>query len=177
MRFSPIVLLLVAILGCGSDTNPAAERVETHEQAIAAIEELGGEVTLSPNRPVVSVNFNRTKVTDEELLHLKALASLQTLWLQNTNITDAGLVHLKALTSLRVLNLAGTKVTDSGLEYLKGLTSLRVLNLAGTNVTDSGLVHLKGLTSLQKLWLYDTNITHEGVKRLQTALPNCYIVH
>ena len=151
MRFSPIVLLLVAILGCGSDTNPAAERVETHEQAIAAIEELGGEVTLSPNRPVVSVNFNRTKVTDEELL------------------------HLKALTGLQMLYLSFTKVTDSGLEYLKGLTSLRVLNLAGTNVTDSGLVHLKGLTSLQKLWLYDTNITHEGVKRLQTALPKCEI--
>ena len=179
MRFSPIVLLLVAILGCGSETNPgtvtdekaaaqqkeiaeavkkaaersesskiaetsstvgdentdatpAAERVETHEQAIAAIEKLGGKVNFdekSLNRPVVSVDLNRTKVTDEELLHLKAL------------------------------------------------TKLEYLNLDGTKVTDSGLVHLKGLTNLQTLNLDFTKVTDEGVKKLQTALPNCRIIH
>jgi S1-C subfamily serine protease len=77
-------------------------------KAIAAIEKLGGKVTFdekSPNRPVISVDLNRTKVTDEELLHLKTLTSLQTLSLTGTKVTDSGLVHLKGLTSLQMLGL------------------------------------------------------------------------
>ena len=157
MRFSPIVLLLFAMLGCGSESPPAnevdrkareqdvetivenksspatsaAKPVETQEQAIAAIKKLGGKVTIERKSP-------------NKLIHV---------------------------------DLRGIKVTDAGLVHLKGLTNLQTLYLYRTKVTDAGLVHLKGLTNLQFLSLYNTKVTDEGVKKLQTALPNCNISH
>ena len=63
--------------------------------------------------------INEPKITDEGLVHLKALTGLQTLNLSHTKVTDNGLVHLKGLTNLRSLNLINTKVTDEGVENLQ----------------------------------------------------------
>ena len=128
MRFSPIVLLLFAMLGFDSAaqtlTPPAnaAEPVETQEQAIAAIKKLGGKVTIdkkSPNKPVIKVDFRRTKVTDDGLVHLAGMTELRRLYLKNTRITDSGLEHLKGLTKLNQLDLRSTKVTDVGVKKLQ----------------------------------------------------------
>ena len=143
----------------------AQERV-IEDRAVTEIRKLGGLTNHggSPLR-VTSLLFMTTateingkivktkpKITDEGLLHLKALTVLQTLDLTNTKVTDAGLIHLKGLGTLETLNLNRTKVTDSGLEHLKGLTKLQMLDLSNTNVTDA------------------------GVKKLQLALPKCKIL-
>jgi len=60
MRFSPIVLLLFAMMGCGE------RPVSSQEKIIAAIEKMGGLVIFdeeSPNKPVKAVDFCYTKVT------------------------------------------------------------------------------------------------------------------
>jgi len=88
---------------------------------------------------------------------------------------EAELEHLKGLTKIEYLSLSYTQVTDAGLVHLGGLTNLKWLNLSHTQVTDAGLVHLKGLTNLEFLHLSYTQVTDEGVKKLQEALPNCYI--
>jgi hypothetical protein len=124
---------------------------------------------------VVAVDFRRSSVNDAGLGHVERLMQLQTLDLSGAQITDAGLQHLKGLTQLKTLFLSGRKVTDAGLEHLRGLTQLQQLNLYDTQVTDAGLSHLKGLTQLQTLFLGGTKVTDEGVKRLEQALPNCFI--
>ena len=196
MRISPIVLLLVAMLGCGLESQTAnesdskaqeqdvetnvenksspatlaVEPVETREQAIAVIKKMGGKVTfdeMKPDRPVERINFSRSEITDAGLEHLKGLTSLQTLKLNDTQITDAGLEHLKGLTELKYLNVNETKITDTGLMYLKGLTNLQGLDLTDTTITDAGLEHLKGLTKLFWLQLAFTNVTDEGLKHLK----------
>ena len=125
MRFSPTILLLFAMQGCGSglqsanevdgrsqkqdiDTNvenksspatPTAEPVETQEQAIAAIRKLNGEVTIdekSPNKPVIGVDLHSTKITDDGLIEVTELFQLQSLNLNGTNITDEVLVLKQA---------------------------------------------------------------------------------
>ena len=68
-----------------------------------------------------------------------------------------------------------TAAQDAGLEHVKELTNLDDLSLWGTKVTDAGLVHLKGLTGLRLLNLWKTQVTGEGVRKLQEALPDCYI--
>ena len=76
------------------------------------------------------------------------------------------------------VDLSRTNVTDAGLVHLKGLTNLELLYLGNNKKnTDAGLEHLKGLASLQRLFLEDTKVTDEGVKKLQTALPKCRILH
>ena len=122
MRFSPIVLLFFAMLGCGKDSTPAPVSVESQEQPVEAIERLGGQITFDrnrPNKPVTDVDLSSTKVTDDELVHLKGLTNLQYLNLTGTKVTDAGLEHLKGLTSLKRLDLDGTKVTTKGVNKLQ----------------------------------------------------------
>ena len=100
---------------------------ESEQKAIAAIRKLGGRVrfdTSAPGRslpgrkgdpvkPVISVNFYGTRVTDAGLVHLKGLTKLETLNLQSTDISDTGLIHLKGLASLKTLDLRSTKVSDA----------------------------------------------------------------
>ena len=146
MRFVLSVALvgLVACVGCGSSKLPHPQ-----EKAIAAIEALGGYVSVDKNGAAWAVGFGDTKDTDAVLIHLKGLTKLSHLHLDSTKVTDAGLVHLNELTNLELLDLYQTKITDAGLE------------------------HLKGLTNLEKLDLTDTNVTDVGIKKLQKALPNC----
>ena len=53
-------------------------------------------------------------------------------------ISDAGLVHLKGLAQLQSLDLQETHITDAGLGNLKGLTHLKTLRLGWTHVGDAG---------------------------------------
>ena len=53
--------------------------------------------------------YTKPKITDEGLLHLKALTVLQTLDLTNTKVTDAGLIHLKG--RLGTLEVLGYRVS------------------------------------------------------------------
>jgi hypothetical protein len=137
MRFLCCLLLGWSVLlsGCG----------ESQEDAVAAIEKLGGTVTFNEKNPAKPDIVRFCGTDDAGLEHLKGLTSLQSLNLSCLKVTDAGLEHLNGLTRLTVLNLDGLKVTDAGLEHLKGLTSLNLLVLYGLKVTDTGLVHLKGL--------------------------------
>jgi hypothetical protein len=95
MRILCCLLLLWSVLlsGCGESKEDAA---------VVAIKDLGGAVgfekTIS-GKPVVSVYFTDTDVTDAGLVHLKGMTSLRTLWLYKVEVTDAGLVHLKGMTS------------------------------------------------------------------------------
>jgi hypothetical protein len=136
MRFLCCLLLGWSVLlsGCGESKEDAA---------VAAIEELGGEVTFdekNPGKPVI-VNLLATEVTDAGLVHLKGLTGLQMLGLSGTKVTDAGLIQLKWLTGQESLNLSNTKVADAGLVHLKGLKSLHTVNLALTEVTDAVGAH------------------------------------
>ncbi len=146
---------------------PNADEANT----VAEIEKLGGKVIRdekSPGGPVISVDLQRTKVTDADLVHLDGLTQLKSLDLSQTKVTDAGLLHLKGLPHLLDLKLDLTpKITDAGLVHLKELTELQKLDLWFTNVTDAGLVHLKGLTHLRDLKLDFTKITDAGLVHLK----------
>ncbi len=111
------------------------------------------------------------------LEYVKDLTQLKELGLGGTQVTDMALEHLKGLTQLESLKLYRTKITDAELQYLEGLTQLQELDLTGTGITDAGLPHLEGLTRLKWLHIDRTNVTDEGVKKLQQALPKCYIFH
>ena len=153
MKFSPIILFFVAMLGCGSES-PSSKldtSQKSQEEALDAITNFGAFVILDESDEISLIDLGGTK------------------------ITDADLVNLKGMTSLKSLTLKGTKISDTGLEHLKGLTRLKILNLDNTNVSDTGLEHLKGLSSLKWLYLDNTKVTDKGVNKLHKALSNCDI--
>ncbi len=148
-------------------------------KAVAEIKKLGGNVTIdenNPQTPVISVDFELSKVTDADLVILKGLPQLQSLELEDTFVADAGLERLKGLAQLQRLGLRGTDITDAGLEHLKGLGRLADLDLGETKVADRGLEHLKGMVSLERLDLHSTEVTDAGLIYLK-GLPRLQSLH
>jgi internalin A len=185
----PLAVSVLLLAGCGpsASTPPqAATQPHTHgasqaatppddaeDQAVKAVEKLGGQVVRDPNdpaKPIVEVNLNGAAVTDaelKELAALKALKGVQTLYLVNHHgVTDAGVKSLAGLKGLTRLNLDGTTVTDAGLKELADLKGLKELNLVGTQVTDAGLKELARLKGLKELNLFGTKVTDAGLKEL-----------
>ena len=151
-------------------------RVAAVEEAVAAIEKLGGRVT-SEKKELRPQSWLESQFDDPgDADDPAGVLTVSEVNLFFASVTDADLEHLKALTNLQTLNLSVTNITDAGLEHLEGLTNLGFLYLSNTNVTDAGLEHLTGLKRLEILSLHITNVTDEGVKKLQQSLPNCEIV-
>jgi Leucine-rich repeat (LRR) protein len=115
---------------------------------------------------LISSIRSRRPITVAGWEHLKGLARLQTLVLDDADITDAGLKNLEGMTQLRCLSLKGTRITDAGLKHLENLDQLQQLFLQKTQITDAGLEHLKGLKQLYTLSLGETQTAGVGLKHL-----------
>src|SRR5262249_32912716 len=117
------------IIGLALLLTPGAVRADdAEEQAVKAVEMLGGKLTRdekAAGKPVAAVNLHDAKVTDDDLKELAGLKQLQALDLSENNVTDAGLKHLAAFPQLRTLNLRWTYVTDAGLKELAAVQHLQ----------------------------------------------------
>jgi hypothetical protein len=196
-RSIPISLRIVASLALLGLGGAAWFGLLVHQRhtAIAAIERAGGSVSRQRIGPrwlrdivgdsrmalveeVDAVSFNRGTSTDAELLHVRALESLQGLYLnemldsglvygpKRSLVTDAGLAHIPGLNRLWGLGLVRTQVTGSGFIHLARMQDLEILNCAHSPITDDALRHLKRLKSLKGLDLRDTRITDAGAAHL-----------
>ncbi len=98
---------------------------EREQEAVAAIEKLGGVADTEPWAPewvvaafggdwydffqsTVLVRLSLPWVDDDCLQHLEVLSALKELDLNGTGITDAGLKHLRGLGRLQVLRVGET---------------------------------------------------------------------
>ena len=111
-----------------------AEEQAVERRALAEIRKLGGFTNYSP--PPESWGISVEFIATGEIVDGKAV-------LKAPKITDQGMVHIKALTRLQTLKLDHANVTDRGLEHLMGLTNLRSLSLTNTDVTDEGIKKLR----------------------------------
>lgn len=128
------------------------------------------------------LQFNETRLTDEELADLAMLRQLRELEIQSPRQTDRILSALEPLTNLESFTIAGRAegISDDGVAHLAGLKSLWRLVLANqehqAGITDRGLDRLRALTRLRELDLSGNKVTASGVSELQKSLPNCKIV-
>lgn len=172
-----LALAIQGLLGAGAAAAGAADGDEAgrrHEQAVAALTELGAVVTVQRTAGgeeswVVSTN-DAWQGGGDGLAHLAGLAGPVKLRLGGP-IPESGLVHLARVRGLVSLDLHLPGLTDAGLLHLAGLEGLERLNLTYSAVTDAGLEHLAGLHDLKWLGVVYTRVTAEGARRLQEALP------
>ena len=120
---------------------------------------------------LISLKTWRGNISDKGLEHVRTLAGLQALGLNQTQVTDAGLVHLQFLPELHTLALESGGITDAGMPHLKPLKNLRVLSLELTSVTDAGVAQLKDLPKLSSLTIDCPRISMAGLAHLD-KLPN-----
>jgi internalin A len=140
MRFQSALIALVVLTA----SMVIADEILDESKAIAKIELLGGKVTRDealPGRPVIEVDFHRSKRFNDRYVHL-----------------------LKSFTSLRSLNLYGIAITDCGLKEIGKLPNLADLCLYRTQITDEGLKELK--KSLPTTFVYED--TSEEGKTIST---------
>lgn len=151
--------------------------------------------------------FEKVRVTDAGLEHLRKLPHLETLDLYGNHLTNAGLSHLGDMQHLRLLDLSlqpitdeglthlgnlrrlerlelvfstgfsGPVITDGGLKPLLQLTNLKCLNLVGASVTDNGFKQLADLKQLVRIKVVNTQVTKHGVRQFKILLPHCDIEH
>jgi peroxiredoxin len=133
------------------DADESRPTVLTEEPgAFKKIEELGGVVIRAGGEgstAEIDIQLGKNESGDELLArlvpHLKQIAQIRCLQLQNTRVTDAGLAPLRGLSNISSINLEGTSITDRGLDSLKTISSLKYAFLAGTQVTEDGTLALK----------------------------------
>ena len=132
--------------------------------------------TIGQLSELISLGLEGLPVTDASLAELEKLPNLTDLMLANCKqLTDAcgsTLARLPKLISLRVDNMG---LGDEGVRELSESKSLSSLSLYGTKTTDASVPHLSRIQSLKHLGIGQTALTAEGVKRLTTALPQCFI--
>jgi len=130
------------------------------------------------------LDLRGTQITDDALLHLNDLPSLEQLYLGGSIVTDTenplfrarytddATIPIENLETLKILSLARTDIGDDAIARLSGLRELQVLFLIGTHITDESISTLEKMTWLEKLYLQETGITKQGAARLINALPN-----
>lgn len=138
-------------------------------QTIKQVEALGAKVVRS-EQGKLHVHFTADANT-AALLHLHRLNYLYALDASRSRVRDDDLVHLARLPDLRQLSFAHTAITDQGLEHLRDL-NLETLNLRGTEVSDDGLAHLLQSNQLDEVDVNDTAVTAQGLNHLRSAFPN-----
>lgn len=146
-----------------------SERVELRTQTWleGLFDDPGGSDDPVRALKVTQVSFwGRTSFTDDDLMQLQVLRSLQSLNLAGTSVTDSGLVYLNGLKNLESIDLSVTDVTDAGMDQIRVLTNLKKVALVYTSITDAGLERLKELTNLEYLALGETKVSDAGLRHL-----------
>ncbi|MCE9552456.1 MAG: hypothetical protein K8T91_03640 [Planctomycetes bacterium] len=155
-----LVAATIAMMGCQSETHTGAtagagsgnaptvvannpppaialdprsvEKMTDYEKKIIA---LGG-------RPRLHLDFSGSKLTDDDLANLEALAMVTSMDLSYTNITDKGIEHLKKYPQLEKLTIVSAPITDASIEHFRAMKNLWVVDLDGTKVSQAGGMQL-----------------------------------
>jgi len=176
VRNSPILLLVFATLGCGSEAEPVPKIPQAKAAIEAAIREAAGkptgELTKADWEKLTSLSLRVDENTDltalarltklkefrlrggeiADLMPLAELLELETLYVNAKQITD--LAPLARLTKLKKLGLHSHEIAD--LTPLAELQELERLYLGINQIID--LTPLAGLNALKELWLYGNQI-------------------
>ena len=133
------------------------------QQAISAVEALGGTVTYD------------YQWSEKQHWNAKAIppgpAWLRRMFGQNVR---ADVVEIQLFADNRQ-NSQG--FTDVEARHLAVLNELKWLVLQDTKLTDEGLAHFQALTKLERLDIEGSLVTENGVEKLEAALPNLRVFY
>jgi len=181
MKISTILLLVVAMFGGGSGTQPATASAESGgdqarqwkvvrpERRASKKPAEAGPIKVVPNSPkanaAIEAEIRKAAGKPVGELTKADLEKVTKFELGDKQITD--LTPLAGLTELEYLYLDNNQITD--LAPLVGLTKLKSLLLRKNQITD--LTPLAGLTMLERLWINNNKISKltplAGLKNLK----------
>ncbi len=105
--------------------------------------------------------------TDRAMVHLAALPSLKTLWLDTHNVGDEGLRLLSRSRSLERLNLHWLdRISAQGVAHLKNAAQLKALDIDHATFTEADLSAVTALSNLEHLVLPHCTFSDAALARL-----------
>src|SRR5262249_35344749 len=114
------------------------------------------------------------RITGVGLATFAPAKKLTGLGLANTKLTDQGMVQVCRLTTLQTLDIGRTQITDASAIGLKNLKELTHVYLYETATSDITLGNLQGATKLQRTRV-GAQASDAGMAALQKILPKCKI--
>ena len=180
--------MLAAVVACGCPETPkpgaksggensAAAPAKTAEPpatpaddpaAVAALEELGCELTRDKAGNVTKVGVGTAELKDADLVHLKGLPALVDLDLYKSQITDDGLAILESLPQLKALGLQRCNLlTNDGMKHLEHVPDLERLRLLYTCISNDGMDHFAKRKKLRLLDLRGAKVSNDGIAKLE----------
>ena len=109
---------------------------------------------------VIELKAEHCGIADEDLASITDLPHVENLYLAgNPKVTDEGLLHLRALKHLKRVSLWKTSVTDDGLAVFSGTPKLEAIDISSpptstkpyAGFSRASLAHLRGLPNLRTL--------------------------
>jgi hypothetical protein len=87
-----------------------------------------------PSDAFYSIDFSGSRLSDEDLSHVRHFTELRELDLSDTSVTDLGIKSLAGLSKLKKVWLDNTRVTDKGLEELANHREMEKVSIIGTQI-------------------------------------------
>jgi Leucine Rich repeat len=111
-------------------------------------------------------------VTEKGVSQLALLANLKYISISFSNLTNDSLVLLSGLPSMEEVDLQGNHFSDEGLARLNGKDRLKKLciGIGAAQITDAGVAHLRDFNNLEMLELQQSRVTAQGLAQLM-SLP------
>lgn len=151
---------------------PSAEGDDTEntpkpddKNAIAALQRFGTRTQDNEEGNVLAFRFHK-QPTAEAIESLKGLPFLEGVGLQDSATSGADLVFLKELPNLKSLWLDNDQLDKEGISHVRQLPSLEKLFLMGEGINDATLARLGDFPNLTFLQLSNTRVTEDGLNRL-----------
>ena len=166
MRVLLAVLLVVGLVGCGSETEPPSPFSESEAKPpTEAVSPTPPESTQAKVENVVA-DTPQPKVDADPVTKPKPKSAPG-----SEPKADKPPVQAAVADPVAALKKLGAEIERNA----QGENV--AVYLYDTKITDAGLVHLKGLARLEYLSLqfFDCHVTDAGIADLQKALPNCRI--
>jgi Leucine-rich repeat (LRR) protein len=168
-----IVMLACQMMWPGDFRLPGPASIVDYEAVIASLSARGVILERdqnAPAKPVIVVRMVGPGFTNEDVAKLKALPSIERLYLSHSGINNLALDEIASLKKLKVLDLSSTNTSDGGMPFIKDLVNLEELQLNNTRVTDNGLLNLTGMTRLKILGLKGCIATGARLRELLPGL-------
>ena len=151
---------------------PKLRRLLLHDMKLGKT----GIKNLASVKSLERLDFSYLDIRDVDLAYLSVLSRLKYLSItfgksSPSQITNDGLIHLSKITTLEYLLISGKNINDNGLKHLAKLKSLKTLRFNKCPITDRGLHHLETLTSLKELIVDYGNITEKGMAMIEAKIP------
>jgi|GEM_PF-2234498 len=149
----------ILLLGCGVNPGSAPTAQDMIAAQAAAVSTLNAKGTVEeksyPLGKGYAVDLSRATITDEDLRHLKTLATVAELNLSGSTISDEQFAKL-AWTEYRMnvlykIDISETQISDAGLRDVADLNLLAEVKAKGSKISDAGVKAFKDARAGKKL--------------------------